>query len=75
MSIRITTSAEQERAVAEAYASAWWLWLVAGILWLLLGFVVLSLRPVSISVCVILIAVARGSPRKLARFGNALSMR
>ena len=58
MSMRITLSAEEERAVAEAYASSWWLWLVAGILWLLLGFIVLSLRPVSISVCVILIAVA-----------------
>jgi uncharacterized membrane protein HdeD (DUF308 family) len=58
MSMRITLSPEEERAVAQAYASSWWLWLVAGILWLLLGFVVLSLRPVSISVCVILIAVA-----------------
>ena len=47
-----------ERAVAEAYASKWWLFLVSGILWLLLGFIVLSLRPASISVVVILIAVA-----------------
>jgi uncharacterized membrane protein HdeD (DUF308 family) len=58
MAMRITLSPEEERAVAEAYASSWWLWLVAGILWLLLGFIVLSLRPASISVCVILIAVA-----------------
>ena len=58
MSMHFSLSAEDERAVAEAYARSWWLWLVAGILWLLLGFVVLSLRPVSISVCVILIAVA-----------------
>ena len=58
MAMRITLSPEEERAVSQAYASTWWLWLVAGILWLLLGFIVLSLRPASISVCVILIAVA-----------------
>ena len=58
MSMRIVLSPEEERAVAEAYARTWWLFLVAGILWLLLGFIVLSLRPASISVCVILIAVA-----------------
>ena len=58
MSMRIMLSPEEERAVAEAYARTWWLFLVAGILWLLLGFIVLSLRPASISVCVILIAVA-----------------
>jgi uncharacterized membrane protein HdeD (DUF308 family) len=58
MSMRIMLSPEEERAVAEAYARTWWMFLVAGILWLLLGFVVLSLRPASISVCVILIAVA-----------------
>lgn len=58
MSMRITLSPEEERAVAEAYARTWWMFLVAGILWLLLGFIVLSLRPASISVCVILIAVA-----------------
>jgi len=56
--MRIMLSPEEERAVAEAYARTWWLFLVAGILWLLLGFIVLSLRPASISVCVILIAVA-----------------
>jgi uncharacterized membrane protein HdeD (DUF308 family) len=47
-----------EQAVAEAHADKWWLFLVSGILYLLLGFIVLSLRPASISVCVILIAVA-----------------
>ena len=47
-----------ERAIAQAYASRWWMFLISGILWLLLGFIVLSLRPASISVCVILIAVA-----------------
>jgi uncharacterized membrane protein HdeD (DUF308 family) len=47
-----------EVAVAEAYADGWWMFLVAGILWLLLGFVILSLRPASISVTVILIALA-----------------
>jgi uncharacterized membrane protein HdeD (DUF308 family) len=47
-----------ELAVAEAYADGWWMFLIAGILWLLLGFVILSLRPASISVTVILIAVA-----------------
>ena len=58
MSMRIMLSPEEERAVAEAYARTWWMFLIAGILWLLLGFIVLSLRPASISVCVILIAVA-----------------
>jgi uncharacterized membrane protein HdeD (DUF308 family) len=47
-----------DRAIAEAYASSWWLFLISGILWLVLGFIVLSLRPASISVAVILIAVA-----------------
>ena len=47
-----------DRAIAEAYADKWWLFLISGILWLLLGFIVLSLRPASISVCIILIAVA-----------------
>jgi uncharacterized membrane protein HdeD (DUF308 family) len=47
-----------DRAIAEAYADKWWVFLVSGILWLLLGFIVLSLRPASISVTVILIAVA-----------------
>lgn len=47
-----------ELAVAEAYADGWWMFLIGGILWLLLGFVILSLRPASISVTVILIAVA-----------------
>jgi uncharacterized membrane protein HdeD (DUF308 family) len=47
-----------EDAAARAYAGSWWLFLISGILWLLLGFVVLSLRPASISVAVILIAVA-----------------
>lgn len=47
-----------ERAIAEAYADKWWLFLISGILWLLLGFIVLSLRPESISVTVILIAIA-----------------
>jgi uncharacterized membrane protein HdeD (DUF308 family) len=47
-----------EDAVARAHADAWWMFLISGILWLLLGFVVLSLRPASISVTVILIAVA-----------------
>ena len=47
-----------EDAVARAHADSWWLFLISGILWLLLGFVVLSLRPASISVTVILIAVS-----------------
>ena len=47
-----------EDEVTRAYAKSWWLFLVSGILWLLLGFIVLSLRPASISVLVILIAVA-----------------
>lgn len=51
-------TADEERQVVEGYARSWWLFLVSGILWLLLGFLVLSLRPASISVCVILVAVA-----------------
>ena len=47
-----------EDEVARGYAKNWWLFLVSGILWLLLGFIVLSLRPASISVLVILVAVA-----------------
>jgi uncharacterized membrane protein HdeD (DUF308 family) len=47
-----------EDRMSRAYADSWWIFLVSGILWLFLGFIVLSLRPVSISVCVILIAVA-----------------
>jgi uncharacterized membrane protein HdeD (DUF308 family) len=58
MNMSIDLSVEDERAVAEAYASTWWLFLLGGILWLILGFIILSLRPASISVCVILIAVA-----------------
>ena len=46
------------RDAAKAVTGLWWLWLVAGILWLLLGFIVLSLRPASITACVILIAIA-----------------
>jgi uncharacterized membrane protein HdeD (DUF308 family) len=54
----IELSPDEERAVAQAYASGWWTFLLAGILWLILGFIILSLRPASISVCAILIAVA-----------------
>ena len=58
MGMRIELSPEEERAVAEAYARSWWLWLLAGLAWLVLGFIVLSLRPASITACVILIAIA-----------------
>jgi uncharacterized membrane protein HdeD (DUF308 family) len=58
MSMSIELSPDEERAVAQAYASTWWLFLIAGVLWLVLGFIILSLRPASISVCAILIAVA-----------------
>src|SRR5262249_42314034 len=44
--------------VARAYARNWWLFLLCGGLWLLLGFVILSMRPASISVCALLIALA-----------------
>jgi hypothetical protein len=58
MSMRMTLTPDEERAVAEAYASSWWLLLIAGLLWLALGFVILSLRPASLAACVILIALA-----------------
>ncbi len=58
MSMRINLTPDEERAVADAYSRTWWLWLIAGILWLLLGFIVLSLRPASITACAILIAIA-----------------
>ena len=61
MSMRINLTPDEERAVADTYSRTWWLWLVAGILWLLLGFIVLSLRPASITACTILIAIASGS--------------
>jgi uncharacterized membrane protein HdeD (DUF308 family) len=46
-----------EDAVRRAYASSWWMFLIAGILWLFFGFLVLSLRPASIAALVILIAI------------------
>ena len=52
------TTDDVELAVVQAYAASWWLFFVAGIFWLILGFVILSLRPASISVTVILIAVS-----------------
>jgi uncharacterized membrane protein HdeD (DUF308 family) len=58
MGMRITLTPDEKRAVADAYSRTWWLWLAAGILWLVLGFIVLSLRPASITACVILIAIA-----------------
>ena len=58
MNVEIVDMDEAELSVAGAYASGWWLFLVAGIIWLLLGFVILSTRPSSISVTVILIALA-----------------
>ena len=56
--MHVELSHEEERVVAEAFARTWWLWLVAGLAWLVLGFIVLSLRPASITACVILIAIA-----------------
>ena len=61
MSMRIDLTPDEERAVADAYPRTWWLWLIAGILWSLLGFIVLSLRPASITACAILIATRSGS--------------
>jgi uncharacterized membrane protein HdeD (DUF308 family) len=56
--MRIDLTPDEERAVAQAYASTWWLFLVVGILWLLLGFFILSLRPGSITAVAILISIA-----------------
>ena len=58
MSVEVVDMDEVELSVARAYAHSWWMFLVAGIIWLLLGFVILSTRPSSISVTVILIALA-----------------
>jgi uncharacterized membrane protein HdeD (DUF308 family) len=89
MSMRINLTPDEERAVADAYSRTWWLWLIAGILWLLLGFIVLSLRPASITACAILIAIAfwlggitqlalgfvlEGGWRWLAIIGGALAL-
>ena len=89
MGMRITLTPDEERAVAHAYSRTWWLWLIAGILWFLLGFIVLSLRPASITACAILIAIAlrlggitqfalgfvlEGGWRWLAIIGGALAM-
>ena len=58
MSMRIELTPDEERAVAQAYASTWWLFMIIGILWLLLGFFILSLRPGSITAVAILISIA-----------------
>jgi uncharacterized membrane protein HdeD (DUF308 family) len=58
MAMRIDLTPDEERAVAKAYASTWWLFLIIGILWLLLGFFILSLRPGSITAVAILISIA-----------------
>ena len=58
MSMRIDLTPDEERAVAQAYASTWWLFMIVGILWLLLGFFILSLRPGSITAVAILISIA-----------------
>jgi uncharacterized membrane protein HdeD (DUF308 family) len=58
MSTVVVEVEDPEKVITSAYARSWWLFLVMGILWLVLGFVILSLRPASISVVVILIAVA-----------------
>jgi uncharacterized membrane protein HdeD (DUF308 family) len=80
---------EYAEDVERAYASSWWLFLIAGILWLLLGFMILSLRPSSVSITVILIAfafwlgaftmflagtVTRGGWRVLAIVGGILAI-
>ena len=57
MSTIETTVVVDEDAVRRAYASGWWMFLIAGILWLFFGFFVLSLRPGSIAAVVILIAI------------------
>jgi uncharacterized membrane protein HdeD (DUF308 family) len=55
----VTASREEmERTVKEVHGRLWWTFLVTGILWLLLGFVVLSFRPASVSITVVLVAVA-----------------
>jgi uncharacterized membrane protein HdeD (DUF308 family) len=56
MGVEVSTK-ELERAVKEAHARMWWVFLVTGILWLLLGFLVLSFRPASVSVAAIFVAV------------------
>jgi uncharacterized membrane protein HdeD (DUF308 family) len=53
----VTAFVIDEDAVRRAYASNWWMFLIAGILWLFFGFLVLSLRPASIAALVILIAI------------------
>jgi hypothetical protein len=57
-SIGVAGLSDADDFVARSYARSWWLFLIIGILWLVLGFIILSLRPASISVVVILIAVA-----------------
>jgi len=58
VSMRIDLTPDEERAVAQAYASTWWLFMIVGVLWLLLGFFILSLRPGSITAVAILISIA-----------------
>ncbi|HEV2992843.1 MAG TPA: DUF308 domain-containing protein [Acidimicrobiia bacterium] len=55
----VTASREEmERTAKEVRGRLWWTFLITGILWLLLGFVVLSFRPASVSITVVLVAVA-----------------
>jgi uncharacterized membrane protein HdeD (DUF308 family) len=58
MALHIDLTPDEEHAVAQAYASTWWLFMIVGILWLLLGFFILSLRPGSITAVAILISIA-----------------
>ncbi len=51
------TAVSADREVAEAFARGWFLFVITGILWLLLGFMVLSYRPASVSIAVVLIAI------------------
>ena len=56
MSTQMTFVIDEDE-VRRAYAKHWWLFLVAGILWLVFGFMVLSLRPASITALVILVSI------------------
>jgi uncharacterized membrane protein HdeD (DUF308 family) len=79
----------EEEVVRDAFGTWWWLLVLSGILWLIFGFLVLSLRPGSISAVVIAISIAfwfggitlfmiggllRGGWRWLAIIGGVVSI-
>lgn len=56
MSTQMTFVIDEDE-VRRSYARHWWLFLVAGILWLIFGFMILSLRPASLTALMLLVSI------------------